>query len=311
MTYRMQPLSCNPARLTGLSEKLLVSHYENNYGGAVKRLNAVTEQLASLDFAHAPAFLVNGLKREEAIARNSMTLHELYFDGLGAGVGPSGTLYDALVRDFGSYARWHEQFSGIGRALAGGSGWVVLAYSTRDDALSNHWMADHAQAPAGCAPLLALDMYEHAYHLDYAADAARYVDAFMHNIRWENVMRLYLRACALVRIPERSIPPGALQQRLADSGQTVVLLDVRQRTDYETDDQTISGAHWRDPENVEEWSRELRKEEHVIVYCEHGGAISASIVDHLLQAGIHARYIEGGIAAWRESGGQTVAKNAP
>ena len=84
MAYEMKPLSCNPAQLKGLSEKLIVSHYENNYGGAVKRLNAITAQLESLDFATAPVFVINGLKREELIASNSMILHELYFDGLGS-----------------------------------------------------------------------------------------------------------------------------------------------------------------------------------------------------------------------------------
>src|SRR5213594_738726 len=84
MTYEIKPLSCNPTQLKGLSEKLIVSHYENNYGGAVKRLNAITAQLDALDFATAPVFLINGLKREELIASNSMILHELYFDGLGS-----------------------------------------------------------------------------------------------------------------------------------------------------------------------------------------------------------------------------------
>src|SRR2546428_13613579 len=97
MTYAIKPLSCDPKKLKGLSEKLIVSHWENNYGGAVKRLNAMGAQLASLDFATAPVFVVNGLKREEVIATNSMILHGLYFAGLGAdgerdaarGVGPA------------------------------------------------------------------------------------------------------------------------------------------------------------------------------------------------------------------------------
>lgn len=82
MAYQIKPLSCDPAKLKCLSEKLIVSHHENNYSGAVKRLNAITEQLASLDFASAPVFTINGLKREELIAANSMILHELYFDSL-------------------------------------------------------------------------------------------------------------------------------------------------------------------------------------------------------------------------------------
>src|ERR1700722_13055048 len=88
MTYAIKPLSFDPKAIKGLSEKILVSHYENNYSGAVKRLNAISEQLASLDFATAPVFVINGLKREELIAANSMILHEIYFDGLGGGGAP-------------------------------------------------------------------------------------------------------------------------------------------------------------------------------------------------------------------------------
>ena len=191
MTYTMKPLSCDPKRLKGLSEKLIVSHYENNYGGAVKRLNAITAQLASLDFASAPVFVINGLKREELIAANSMILHELYFDGLGAGGEPDKALREILVRDFGSIERWRSEFVAMGKALGGGSGWVLLTHSHRDASLINQWAADHTCSPAGSTPVLALDMYEHSYHMDYGAGAAAYVDAFMRNIRWENVTHLY------------------------------------------------------------------------------------------------------------------------
>src|SRR5438046_4047546 len=105
MAYEMKPLSCSPSQLKGLSEKLIVSHYENNYGGAVKRLNAITAQLESLDFATASVFVINGLKREELIASNSMILHELYFDCLGAESDPDGELRGALARAVGSAAK--------------------------------------------------------------------------------------------------------------------------------------------------------------------------------------------------------------
>jgi Fe-Mn family superoxide dismutase len=191
MTYEMKPLSCNPAKLKGLSEKLIVSHYENNYGGAVKRLNAITAQLDSLDFATAPVFVINGLKREELIASNSMILHELYFDSLGAESQPDGDLRGALGRDFGSVEKWQTQFAAMGKALGGGSGWVLLTYSHRDNNLINQWAADHTCCLAGASPILALDMYEHSYHMDYGAKAAAYVDAFMENINWKNVSRFF------------------------------------------------------------------------------------------------------------------------
>jgi len=191
MAYEMKPLSCNPAKLKGLSEKLIVSHYENNYGGAVKRLNAITAQLESLDFATAPVFVINGLKREELIASNSMILHELYFDSLGSESVPDGDLQSALVRDFGSLDRWQAQFAAMGKALGGGSGWVLLTYSHRDNKLVNQWAADHTCCLAWASPILALDMYEHSYHMEYGAKAAAYVDVFLDNINWENVSGLY------------------------------------------------------------------------------------------------------------------------
>ena len=196
MTYAMKPLACDPAKLKGLSEKFIVSHYENNYGGAVKRLNAITEQLQALDFAKASVFAINGLKREELIAMNSMILHELYFDGLGDSGGLGGKLLDAIKRDFGSLERWQAEFSFMGKAQGGGSGWVLLTYSPRDRKLVNQWAADHTCNLAGATPILALDMYEHSYHMDYGAKAAAYVDASMNNINWANTARLSEAAAA-------------------------------------------------------------------------------------------------------------------
>ena len=189
--YAIKRLPFDPARIKGLSEKLLVSHYENNYSGAVRRLNAISAQLAGLDMANAPVFVVNGLKREELIATNSMIIHELYFDGLGGEGDPRGSLAEAIARDFGSLARWKAEFGAMGRALGGGSGWVLLTWSPRDKRLINAWAADHTMTLAGGRPILALDMFEHAYQMDYGARAAAYVDAFMQAIRWENAAALF------------------------------------------------------------------------------------------------------------------------
>lgn len=191
MSYQVKPLPFDPKSISGISEKVLVSHYENNYGGAVKRLNAIGAQLAELDFAKAPNFVINGLKREELIAMNSMILHEIYFDGLGGASGPGGALAEAIVRDFGSIERWRAEFSAMGKAEGGGSGWVILSYSPRSKRLVNQWAADHTTTLAGGRPVLVLDMYEHAYHMDFGAAAARYVDIYMEAIRWDNASALY------------------------------------------------------------------------------------------------------------------------
>jgi Fe-Mn family superoxide dismutase len=191
MPYAMKELVCDPARIKDMSERLIVSHYENNYGGAVNRLNAITAQLAELDFAKTPGFVINGLKREELIASNSMILHELFFASLGDESAPDGALRDALARDFGSVDRWRAEFSAMGKAQGGGSGWVLLTWSPHDRKLVNQWAMDHTTTLAGGCPILALDMYEQAYHIDYGAKAAAYVDAFMAAINWPNVARAY------------------------------------------------------------------------------------------------------------------------
>jgi Fe-Mn family superoxide dismutase len=196
MPYAMKPLSCDPARVRGMSERLIISHYENNYGGAVKRLNAIEEQLAALDYAKAPGFLINGLKREELIASNSMILHELFFDGLGDQSGPGPALKDAIARDFGSFDRWRQEFTAMGKALGGGSGWVLLSWSARDRKLVNQWAPDHCHTLAAGQPILALDMYEHSYHMDFGAKAGGYVDVYMEAVRWANADRLLAEVAA-------------------------------------------------------------------------------------------------------------------
>lgn len=185
------PLPFDPKGVAGLSERLLLSHHGNNYVGAVKRLGAIGAELANVDFATAPGYRINGLKREELIAWNSMVLHEVYFSQFGTPGRPGPALAAALERDFGSHARWSSEFSGMGKALGGGSGWVTLSWSARDRRLVNTWAADHTMTHAGGTPILVLDMYEHAYQMDYGAKAAAYVDAVMAALDWRAADRRF------------------------------------------------------------------------------------------------------------------------
>src|SRR5438132_11605454 len=138
-TVTIRPHLLKPQRMNGLSERLLVSHYENNYGGALRRLNAIRVRLAALDWARMPVFEINGLKREELIAAGSVILHEIYFDSLGGDgdnpptglTQPPAGLAQALERDFGSVIAWRAEFTAMAKALAGGSGWAILAWSER------------------------------------------------------------------------------------------------------------------------------------------------------------------------------------
>jgi Fe-Mn family superoxide dismutase len=191
-----QPLPFDPKAVPGLSEKLLTSHHDNNYVGAVKRIAAIRGEFAKLDLATAPGFALNGLKREELLAWNSMVLHEVYFAGLGAAAAPAPALAQQVERDFGSLDKWALEFSAMGKALGGGSGWVLLTWSPHDRRLVNTWASDHTQTLAGGTPLLALDMYEHAYHMDYGAKAAAYVDAVMKAISWRHANEAFRKASA-------------------------------------------------------------------------------------------------------------------
>ena len=184
----IKPLPFDPAKLPGLSERLVRSHWENNYGGAVKALAAVKKRLVqALDDKDLPPYVYNDLKREHLIRTGSVVLHEQYFDNLG-GSGKAGARErEAISRAFGSFDAWETEFRRIGAGLGGGSGWVVLGFNQHTRQLENYWMADHAHAPAYTRPVLVMDMYEHAYQMDYGAAAAKYIDAFFQNVQWERV----------------------------------------------------------------------------------------------------------------------------
>jgi Fe-Mn family superoxide dismutase len=195
--YQPKPLPFDPKTIPGLSERILTSHHANNYTGAVTRLGAIEAQVAQLDPATAPGFMFNGLKREELLAMNSMILHELYFASLGKGGSkPSSALAKQIEKDFGSQQKWRDQFVAMGKALGGGSGWVLLSWSPRAGKLVNQWAADHTMAIADGRGLVALDMYEHAYHMDFGAKAAAYVDAYMGALDWANADKEFARAGA-------------------------------------------------------------------------------------------------------------------
>src|SRR3982074_3156058 len=185
--YQLQQIYCRPWTLSGLSLKLIESHYENNYGGGPRGPHANPQQLESLDFAKAPGYVINGLKREELVALNSTLLHELYFASMGGDGRVTNAMSEALARDFGSAQRWRTEFSAMGYALGGGSGWVLLIWMPRDGRLMNQYAAEHSQAVAAGIPILALDMYEHAYHIDFGANVKAYVDTFMRNVDWPAV----------------------------------------------------------------------------------------------------------------------------
>src|SRR5882672_7966941 len=311
MRYQLKQIHCRPWLLNGLSLKLIESHYENNYGGALRRLNAITEHLEALDFSKAPGYVVNGLKREELIALNSTLLHELYFASLGGDGKPTQTLAEALTRDFGSVDRWRSEFVAMGNALAGGSGWVLLVYVPRDRRLVNQYASDHSQALAGGIPILALDMYEHAYHIDFGANAKAYVDAFMRNIDCKAVEERYEDASKvepprpLVQKEFGDLPGVGVEEvkAMLEAGKPVQFIDVRPKHSVSRTQDIVEGATWRDPERVQEWAGELSKSDPVVVFCVYGFHVGCRTAVALREAGFDAKYMTGGYSGWKAVGG--------
>ena len=151
--HEVVPLPFDAKGLKGLSEKLIVSHHDNNYGGAVRNLNKVEQELARTN-ADTPAFVVGGLQQSALQFANSKVLHEHYFANLGGDGKASGALGDLLTSNYGSLARWEELFRATGMSLGGGSGWVALAYDLSRSAVHITWSGNHTQAHATSLPLL-------------------------------------------------------------------------------------------------------------------------------------------------------------
>ena len=188
--HQPKPLPFDPAKLNGISEKLIKSHHENNYAGAVKALNAVEQRLAAmLKDKDLPAYIYGDVKREELVRTGSVVLHENYFANLGGDGKPGGEILNRIKQWFGSYENWEAEFKKTANALSGGSGWVILAHNFHTGELHNYWAWDHMHNAPFSRPLLLLDMYEHSYQMDYGAAAGKYIDAFMLNINWEVVDR--------------------------------------------------------------------------------------------------------------------------
>jgi Fe-Mn family superoxide dismutase len=323
--------------LNGISERLIVSHYENNYGTAVRSLNAFRDELNALDLATALGHRIRTLKREELIAMGSVALHELYFGTLGGDGKLTGPIAAALEDQFGAVEVWRREFVAAAQAMRGGSGWVLLSYSRRDRRLYNQIAFDHTQAIVDALPVLALDMYEHAYHIDFGANATAYIDAFMRNIDWTVVgermmgasangsprrgdvtddplppvsvkeLSASYDAAAIARLNLPSVSVEDLSAEFAKS-KRVQVLDVRPKHYFSRNIDMMKGATWKNPARVDEWSKDLSAEAPVFVYCAYGFHVGCSVTATLLELGFDAKYIRGGLSAWYAAGGERALK---
>ncbi len=171
--------------MAGFSETLLKNHF-TLYQGYVTNTNKVLDTLSSMlkdGKTAVPEFAE--LKRRLGWEFNGMRLHEFYFENLGgkAGIDKNSKLAKKLAEQFGSYELWEKDFKAVGAMR--GIGWAVLYQDVASGLLSNFWINEHDVGhPAGCVPLLIMDVFEHAYMLDYGLKKADYIEAFFKNINW-------------------------------------------------------------------------------------------------------------------------------
>jgi superoxide dismutase, Fe-Mn family len=329
MLAEITPIAVRPSTLSGISEQMIVSHYENNYGNAVQALNAVQRELASLD-GDIPPYRLRGLKREELALMGSVALHELYFGNLGGfrRAGPNSGLGrpdwhevpDAfaaeIAADFRSASAWRREFVGTAQSLASGSGWVLLTYSRRQKRFWNQIATDHIQTAVDAAPVLVLDMYEHAYQMDFGTNAAAYIDTFFRNINWEIVLKRIEAVRNNQPLPNEdpswttdlpSLSVAELAAQIAN-GSGVQIVDARAREHMSLNVDLMAGATWRDPDRVEAWIAELKPDKLVAVYCAYGFDVGRNVTKTLIERGFDARFLRGGVSAWYASGGARALK---
>jgi len=196
--------------MEGFTDVLLQNHFKL-YQGYVKNTNLLLDQLkALLKSGDVSSAEYSELKRRLGFEFNGMVLHELYFSNLGGTEAPDVNLplHDAIVQNFGSFDRWKKDFVATGAMR--GIGWVVLYEDPQSGHLINFWINDHeANHPAGCKPLLVMDVWEHAYMLDYQLDRGKYVEAFFNNINWDEVAARYDRTVAPAAVPAKPESDGA------------------------------------------------------------------------------------------------------
>ncbi|OGF68622.1 superoxide dismutase [Candidatus Giovannonibacteria bacterium RIFCSPLOWO2_02_FULL_45_14] len=177
--------------LEGLSEKQLKEHHDVLYAGYVKKIGEIEEKLKSVDLSSANATYsdLRELKMEETFALNGVKLHEGYFDNMAkGGVNPAGRVKEMIARDFGSYEAWEKEFRALGLTARG---WVVLCYDLDEKKLKNIICDSHNQGGVwNSIALLIMDVYEHAYFIDYATGRKAYIDAFFKNIDWQHTDKL-------------------------------------------------------------------------------------------------------------------------
>ncbi|MFA5828706.1 MAG: Fe-Mn family superoxide dismutase [Candidatus Shapirobacteria bacterium] len=181
----------NFSELKGISQKTMDEHYGKLYSGYVKKWQEIQDRLKATDKTTANATFsdLREAKLEEGFAANAVLLHEAYFDILGGDGVPGGEILQKICDDFGSFEQWRDEFKALGLTARG---WVILAFDFNDGKLRNYIADVHNQGGIwGVSPVLVMDVYEHAYFIDFGADRKSYIEAFFQNVKWEIVNKKF------------------------------------------------------------------------------------------------------------------------
>lgn len=171
--------------MEGFSETLLKNHF-TLYQGYVMNTNKLKETITQMVKEGKTATEFSELKRRFGWEFNGMRLHEYYFDNLGGkgGIDKGGKLFKKISEEFGSYEDWEKEFRAVG--VMRGIGWAILYQDNLTGSLFNLWVNEHDVGHlAGCVPILVLDVFEHAFMIDYGLKRADYIEAFFKNIDWK------------------------------------------------------------------------------------------------------------------------------
>ncbi|MEL7300030.1 MAG: Fe-Mn family superoxide dismutase [Pseudomonadota bacterium] len=285
-------------KIEGFSPEMLEHYYEEIYGGAVRRLNVIEAGLASDP-------LNPELRKDLLRVSNAIILHEIYLASLAEDGGAplnDDRLRRAVEESFGTLENWRSDFVALVQTAPGG--WGVLAWSNRFHRLMNLVLEDAAQAALDAVPLLAVDLDARAYGADFGEDRAGFLAAFLRSIHWGRIadrFRLLGAADPVEACDGTQISVVELSDRL-ESGEDILVLDVRHEDDRERYTRRIMTTDWRDSFDVARWAAEMPKDRPVVVYCMYGFWVSQKAAKQLREHGVDARSLAGGITAWRAMG---------
>lgn len=301
----VRPIPFKAHRVEGFSPETLEHHYEEIYGGAVRKLNAVERQLADLRETENMGSDFVRLKAEEQRLANAIVLHEIHFEGLGEDSGEAledEGLKAAVDACFGTVAAWRDEVVSLARIWRGGPGWILLSWSESLGGLISAALSER-QGLTNAIPIFALDMGDHAFSSDFGSDRAAYASAALDTLHWGRIAaRFNARPPSTSQSDPDQMSVQDLATRIDANDETLLVLDIRHDDDRERYTSRIMQTEWRDSFNVADWADSCPQDKTIVVYCMYGFWVSQKVAEELRARGLDARSLEGGIAAWRAMG---------